>query len=89
MNEATLILFSKKFVICCEKSFFFHLYTDGWQLKFFGNATQDCLEEHFIVYNFLCINLFDDLTKMVEIHDLCLNCKRHFLKANSIKFHRF
>ena len=80
MNEATFMLSSKKFVICCEKSFFIHLCTDGWQLKLFGNATQDCLEEHFIVYNFLCSNLFDGLPKMVDIHDLCLNCKRHFFK---------
>ena len=69
MNEATF-LFSKKIVICCEKSFLIHLCTDGCQLKFFANATRDCLEEHFIVCNFLCINLFDDLSKMVDIHDL-------------------
>ena len=70
MNEATFLLFSKKNVICYEKSFLIHLCTDGWQLKFFANATRDCLEEHFIVCNFPCINLFDDLTKMVDIHDL-------------------
>ena len=89
MNEATFMLFSKKFVIYYEKSFFIHLCTDGWQLKLFGNATRDCLEEHFIVYNFLCSNLFDGLTKMVDIHDLCLNCKRYFLNAISIKFYCF
>ena len=51
------MLFSNKIVNCCEKSFFIHLCTDGWQLKCFGNATQDCLEEHFIVCNFLCSNI--------------------------------
>ena len=30
------------------KSFFIHLFSDGWQLNFFGNARY-CLEEHFIV----------------------------------------
>ena len=89
MNEATFMLLSKKFVICCEKSLFIHLCTDGWQLQFLGNSTRDCLEEHFIVCNFLCSNLFDDLTKLVDIHYLCLNCKRHFLNAIFIKFHCF
>ena len=89
INEATFMLFSKKIVICCEKSFFIHFCTHGWQLKFFDNGARDCLEEHFTVCNFLCINLFDNLTKMVDIHDLCLNCKSHFLNAISIKFHCF
>ena len=39
MNEVTFMLFLKKFVICCEKNFFIHLCTDGWQLKFFANMT--------------------------------------------------
>ena len=83
------MLFSKKIVICCKKCFFIHLCTDGWQLKFFGNATRYCLEEHFIVCNFLCSNFFDDLAKMVEINGLCLNCERHFLHSISIKFYFF
>ena len=74
-----------------KKSLFaiIHLCTHSWQLKIFDNAARDCLEEHFTVCNFLCINLFDNLTKMVDIHDLCLNCKRHFLNAISIRFHCF
>ena len=81
--------FQKKFFACCEKRFFIHLCTDGWQLKFFGNVTRDCLEEHFIIRNFLCSNLFDNLKKMVDIHDLGLNCKRDFLNTILIKFHYF
>ena len=89
MNEVTFMLFLKKFVICCEKNFFIHLCTDGWQLKFFANMTWDCLEEHFVVFNFLCINFFDNLKKMVDIHDLSLNCKRHFSNAISMKLYCF
>ena len=70
--------FRKNLLFAVKKSFFIHLCTDGWQLKFFSNVTRDCLEEHFIVCNFLCINLFDDLTKMENIHELCLNCKGIF-----------
>ena len=83
------MLFSKKVVIYCKKRFFIYLCTDGWQLKFCGNATRDCLEEYFVIYNFLCSNLFDNVTKMVDINDLCLNCKRHSLNAILIKFHCF
>ena len=79
----------KKIVICCEKSFFSHLCTDDWQITFYGKANQDCLEEHFIVCNFQCTNLFDETTnKPVDAFDLCLNCRRHLLSAISINFHR-
>ena len=82
--------FQKKIVICCEKSFFSHLCTNGWQIKFYGNENHECLEEHFIVCNVQCTNLFDKTTnKPVDLSDLCLNCRRHFLSAILIKFHCF
>ena len=90
MNETTFMLFSKKFIIRCENCFFAHLSTDGWQIKFYGKAKRDCLEEHFIVCNFQCTNLLDETAnKPVDVFDLCLNCRRHFLSAISIKFHCF
>ena len=48
MNETTFMLFSKKFIICCEKRFFAQSTRDGWQMKFYAKANRDCLEEHFI-----------------------------------------
>ena len=72
MNETTFMLVSKKKVICCEKSFFSHLCTDGWLKNFYCDANRDCLEEQFIVCNFMCTNLFDEITnKPVNVFDLC------------------
>ena len=89
MNEATFILVSKKLSFVVKKVFFSHLCTDDWQITFYGKANQDCLEEHFIVCNFQCTNLFDETTnKPVDAFDLCLNCRRHLLSAISINFHR-
>ena len=48
MNEMTFMLFSKKFIISCEKCFFAQSTRDGWQIKFYAKANRDCLEEHFI-----------------------------------------
>ena len=57
-----------------------------WQLQ---KTNSENNSENFVIYNFLCSNLFDNVTKMVDINDLCLNCKRHFLNAILIKFHCF
>ena len=90
MNEIPFMLFSKKFVICCETNFLAHLFTDGWQTKFYGKANRDCLEEHFIVCNSQCTDLLDETAnKPVDVFNLCLNCRRHFLSAILIKFHCF
>ena len=79
MNETTFMLFSKKCVICCEKTFFTRLFTDGRQTKFYGKANRDCLYEHFIVCNFQCTDLFDETTnKPVDVFYPCLNCRRYF-----------
>ena len=68
MNETTFVVFSKKIVICCEKCFFAHLSTDGWQMKFYSKANRECLEEYFIVCNFQCTNLLDETSnKPVDV----------------------
>ena len=83
MDETGLYLimfYSDVFVACCYNAFF-GFTNSSWHERFnvIADNANDCPTTS-------CSNFSNDL---IELEILCTNCKKHFMKSISIKFHCF